>query len=105
MKDYDVVKLYAKTERYRAAVSSALTFLEDHPRSKYEEEVAFILVKNSYLLSKNSVESKKVERIEETKERYLKFVAQFPESEYRKTLADYNDLMEKELEELKLTGK
>lgn len=104
-KDYEAVMLYAKTERYRAAVSSALTYVEDHPMSRNEEEVSFILVKNSYLLSKNSVDSKKVERIEQTIERYLKFVAQFPESDYRKTLGGYHDLMTKELAELKLTGK
>lgn len=101
LKDYESVKLYSKTERYRAGVASALTFLEDHPMSKFEEEVFYILVKDSYMLSKNSIDSKKVERIEQTMERYRNFVAQFPESEYIKTLAGYYDLSEKELKELK----
>ena len=105
MKDYEAVKLYAKTERFRAAVSSALTFQEDHPMSKYEEEVFFILVENSYLLAKNSVSSKKKERIEQTIERYRTFVSQFPESGYIRTLEGYDKMMKKELEELNLTDK
>lgn len=105
IKDFEAVELYSRTQRYRAAVSSALTFMDDHPMSKHEEDVQFMLVENSYLLSKNSVDSKKVERIEQTIERYLKFVAQFPESKRRNALDGYHDLMKKELAELKLTGK
>ena len=103
-KDYDAVMLYNKTERYRAAVSSAITYLEDHPMTKHEEEINYVLVNNSYLLAKNSVESKKIERIEETIERYRTFVAQFPESDYIRPLSGQYDEMLKELEELKLNG-
>lgn len=103
-KDYEAVLLYAKTERYRAAVSSAQTYLQDHPMTKHDEEVNYILVKNSYLFAKNSIDSKKVERIEETIERYRTFVAQFPESNYIGTLSNYYDLMVKELEELNRNG-
>ena len=98
-KDFQAVKLYAKTENFRAAVSSAMTFMDDYPASTYKEEVYFILVKNSYLLSKNSVESKKLERIDLTMERYRTFVAEFPESKYATQVANYNDLAVKDKEE------
>src|SRR5690606_11888444 len=62
-KEFEAVKLYSKTENYRAAVSSAMTFMEDFPMSEFKEEAGFLLIKNSYLLSKNSVDSKKKERI------------------------------------------
>ncbi len=104
VKSYNSVKLYAKTENFHAAVSSALTFFEDYPRSKFTEEVYFILVKNSYLLCKNSVESKKMERIDDTFERYRTFVVQFPESKYRSTLAEYYDLLMEEKEQLTLSN-
>ena len=74
--------MYAKTEQYHAAVSSGLTFINDYPKSEYLEEIHYILVKNSYLLSKNSIESKKMERIEDTFERYRTFVELFPELPY-----------------------
>jgi outer membrane protein assembly factor BamD len=100
-KDYNAVQLYSKTEGYRAAVSSSLTFMDDFPMSGFKEEVYFILVKNSYLLLKNSVKSKKMARIDETIERYSNFVALYPESKYRNILANYHDLTLKEKKEFK----
>ncbi|MCR9173345.1 MAG: outer membrane protein assembly factor BamD [bacterium] len=79
-KDYESVLLYDKTANYNAAVTSAETFIEDFPISRYKEDVLRIAVENSYLLAKNSVENKKEERINNTIERYNNFVAQFPES-------------------------
>lgn len=104
-KDYTIVKMYAKTEQYHAAVSSGLTFINDYPKSEYLEEIHYILVKNSFLLSKNSVESKKMERIEDTFERYRTFVEQFPESDYQSSLAGYMDILNKEKDQLTISKK
>jgi outer membrane protein assembly factor BamD len=98
-KDYDGVRLYAKTENYRSAVTTALTFLEDYPLSKNKEEVCYLLVKNSYLLTINSIENKKCDRIEETIERYNTFVADFPNSVNKVELDDISDKMHKDLQE------
>jgi outer membrane protein assembly factor BamD len=86
LKDYDGVKLYDKTENYRAAVMAANTFLQDFPMSTHREEIAFILVQNSYLLTINSIENKKCERIDETKERCYNFANEFPDSELIKSV-------------------
>ncbi len=93
-KDYESVLLYDKTSNYNAAVTSAETFIEDFPISRYKEEVMRIAVENSYLLAKNSVDNKKEERISNTIERYNTFVAQFPES-------DQLDRLGKMVEELR----
>ncbi|MFK7784810.1 MAG: outer membrane protein assembly factor BamD [Crocinitomicaceae bacterium] len=98
-KAFESVRLYSKTENYRAAESSALTFLEDYPMSGFKEEVHYLLVLNSFYLAKNSVEKKKKERIEQTIERYSTFVAAFPDSKYVRTLASYDDSMRGELRE------
>jgi outer membrane protein assembly factor BamD len=74
--------------------------MEDHPRSKNKEIAYYLLVKNSYLLSKNSIDTKKKERIEQTIERYHNFVTEFPGSIYEKELSDDNELMKKELENI-----
>lgn len=100
LKDYDAVKLYSKTENYRAAVTAAMTFNEDYPRSRHKEEMSYLLVRNSYYLSLNSIDNKKKERIEQTIERYRTFVAEFPESSYKKEVNDINDVMHKELQKL-----
>ena len=104
-KDYTIVKMYSKTEQFHAAVSSGLTFIQDYPKSEYLEEIYYILVKNSYSLSKNSIESKKMERIEDTFERYRTFVELFPESKYRSSLAGYVDVLSKEKDQLTISNK
>lgn len=93
MKDYDAVKLYAKTENYRAAVTSALSFINDYPLSSYVEEVQYLLVKNSYFLAINSIEDKKCERVEQTIERYRTFAYSFPNSKYVVDLEQMNEKM------------
>lgn len=86
-KEYESVKQYSKTEYYRAAVVSAESFLDKYPRSNFREEIMELLVENSFLLAKNSIESKKLGRIEETSKRYSNFVAEFPNSTSQKRLA------------------
>jgi outer membrane protein assembly factor BamD len=84
LKEYEHVKLYDKTENYRAAVTSGEIFLENYSKSKFCEEVYFLIVKNSYLLSINSIESKKIERIDKTTERITNFAILYPNSNYLK---------------------
>lgn len=100
VKDFEAVKLYAKTENYRAAVTSSEIFVKNYPMSQFREEAYFILVHNSYLLAKNSIESKKLERTAQTLERYRNFVIEFPESRYLRSIGSEIDFTEKELERL-----
>ncbi len=85
------VRLYQRTQNYRAAVVSAESFLMNYPISEYREEVSAILVRNSYELTVNSVEEKKEERIKKTIERYENFVAEFPESSYLREFDRYKE--------------
>lgn len=98
-KEYKTVLQYSKTENYKAAISTSLTFLEDFPRSTFREEIHYILVENSFLLTKNSIDEKKKQRIEETIERYRNFVAEFPNTKYKKEVGSISDEMEKALQE------
>ena len=86
LKDFDAVKLYSKTENYRAAVTSCEIFMDKYINSRFTEEVNFLYVKNSVFLAKNSIESKKEERIEKSKERFLNFVKNYDKSIYFKEL-------------------
>jgi len=85
-KEFNNVMLYAQTERYRAAVASAEIFLDKYPASIHAEDVFSAMVRNSYYLCVNSVESKKSTRIDETIERMRKFEADFPGSDDLKSL-------------------
>ena len=104
-KDFEAVKLYSKTQNYRAAVASSKSFLEDYPRSGFREEIYFILVSNLNLLAVNSVENKKCERIEQTIESYRNFVAEFPETAYMSEIKKVSDKMDKEFEQFCNTEK
>ncbi len=99
-KDYEAVMLYNRTSQYNAAVTTAATFLADHPMSEFEEEVFFVLVDNSILLARNSIENKKKERIENAIERYRNFAARYPESNKLKGLSSRIEELEFMLKEI-----
>lgn len=86
LKDFDIVKLYSKTQNYKAAVTSASIFMEKYMSSKFKEEVNYLYVKNLISLTKNSIDSKKEERIDQTKESFLNFVENYGNSIYFKEL-------------------
>lgn len=91
-KDILNVRLYAKTENYRAATVAAEQFLENYPISAYREEASVLLLRSSYILTVNSIAEKIAERREKTKERYRNFLAEFPKSSY---LREFNNYIEK----------
>jgi outer membrane protein assembly factor BamD len=99
-KDFFTLKGYSDRIEYKAAITTALTFLSDYPSSIFKEETYYILVKNSYLITKNSIEDKKTQRIEETLERYRKFVSEFPSTKYKKEVDEISDAMEREFQEI-----
>ena len=102
-KEYDAVMLYNKTENYQAAVMAAETFLDDHPMSRYDEEVNYVLVDNSITLALKSVESKKKERIDQAIERYRTFAIRYPESNKLKGLNSRVGILESEKQNISST--
>jgi outer membrane protein assembly factor BamD len=97
IKDFETVKLYSKTESFKAAVTAAQLFLENYPRSRFTEEAWVLLVKNSFSLAKNSISSKKKERFEQTIERYRNFASLFSNSASVKELKYAETESQKEL--------
>lgn len=95
LKAFEAVKLYSKMEQYKAANTSADDFLQKYPASLVREQAYYILVKNSYLLAINSVETKKKERIDKAIERYLNFVAEFPNTSYLSEVKGYYNKLNK----------
>ena len=67
-------------DTYRAAQRSFANFNQSYPSSRFREETYFLEFKSAYLLSVNSIEDKKLERIEEAMNAYRTFVDRFPES-------------------------
>ena len=77
-------RLYYKLEDYKAAIVSLNNSLNDFPDSKHREDIMYMLVKASYLLASNSVQSKMKERYQSTVDEYYSFIAEFPKSKYKR---------------------
>lgn len=83
-KAYESAKAYYFRELWKEAMYAFANFVKDFPESSRIEEVQFLSLRASYLLAKNSIESKKQERVEKCMEDYLKFVDLHPQSPYLK---------------------
>jgi outer membrane protein assembly factor BamD len=104
MKQFENSKLYYRTENYKAAVTAFQGTLENYPESVYKEEILYLIVKSSYLLAVNSVQSKKRERLEATIKSYRTFVAAYPESAWITEVESIKSKTEKELENMASIG-
>ncbi len=98
VKAFDIAQLYVSTEKYKAAVISLTDYLKEYPGSEFKEESMFLMVKANYLYAEGSIETKKLDRYEDTIESYLNFVANFPEGQNVKKAEGYylESLKEKE---------
>lgn len=100
-KQFEYAKLYYKTERYKSAVVALNQTLEKFPESRYKEEIYYLLVKSNFELAINSIESKKMGRLDETLKSYRTFVAEFPDSKKRQELEGLKKQTERAIAEMK----
>lgn len=100
-KQFENSKLYHRTENYKAAVTAFEGTLEKYPESQYKEEILYLLLESRYLLAVNSVESKKLDRLEDTLKSYSTFVAAFPDSDWRNDAESIKQKTETEIEKMK----
>lgn len=88
-KAFNNAYLFYNIGDYKAAITSLKIVLEDYPDTKYREEILFTIVKSSFLLAENSIQSKKQERYKNTINYYLSFIDAFPESKMQKEAERY----------------
>ncbi|HRE75246.1 MAG TPA: outer membrane protein assembly factor BamD [Flavobacteriales bacterium] len=100
-KAFENAYLYYKIENYKAASIALTSMVDEYPNSRYVERAMYLIVKSDYLLAMNSIESKKLERFEQTLKSYTNFVSLFPQSTYRKELEGYQQNAAKLAELLK----
>ena len=99
-KAFENASQFAKTLKYKAAVSALKDFLRDYPASQYREEAMYLIVKCQYLLAEGSIEEKKLERMRTVGENYRTFAAAFPESTYLADAESYFRKSERQVEKL-----
>lgn len=65
-KQISIAKLYYQLEDYRSAIYTLSRVLEDYPLTDTKAEISFMAIDAYYKLALNSIESKKLQRFEET---------------------------------------
>ena len=100
-KEFDICNLYYKMEDYQAAITSYEAFMQDHPATKYREEILNNMVINYYRYAENSVRSKQRERYELAIEKYNTLCYVFPDSEYIAKLEPTINKIREKLEKYK----
>jgi outer membrane protein assembly factor BamD len=100
-KAYNNARLYYQTENYKSATIALNNLLRTFPESDRREEIEFLIIKSSYLLAINSIETKKEERLTATIESYHKFVDSFQNSKYIKEAESYYSNALRELDKMK----
>lgn len=83
-KSFISARLYYDLGYYKAAIIALRNSLSEYPETQYREEVLFLILKSSYLLADNSIESKRMERFQSTVDEYISFNSEFPESTHLK---------------------
>ncbi len=81
-KSYLSARLYYDLEDYKASIIALRNSLNEFPDTKYREELMFLLLKSSYLLAKNSVESKLKDRYQAAVDEYYSFISEFPKGKF-----------------------
>lgn len=81
-KAYEIAKQYYNIGDYKASVVAFGNVMKDYPGTAYTEELSFLTIKSYYMLARNSIESKKEERLNLAIESYVKFADSYPKSEY-----------------------
>ena len=79
-KAYRNAMLYHTIGDYKAAIVALKNVMLDFPDTQYREEILFTIVKSSYLLATNSIQSKQKERYKNTIDAYHIFIDNYPNS-------------------------
>lgn len=102
IKSYEIAKQYYQTTNYKSAIVAIGNVIKEYPDSKYNEELNYLLVRSHYLLTINSIDSKKPERANATVEAYFKFIDKYPKSTYLKDAESIYESALKLKEKLKI---
>jgi outer membrane protein assembly factor BamD len=102
-KAFENAKLYFHMDDFKASVTAFKNILHDFPSGKFREESAFYIIKAWYQLAENSIESKKIERYNESLRAYGEFTGNYSESKFKKEADVLADQARKKLEKINPT--
>jgi len=80
LKAYRSARLYYDMRDYKAAITALGNLQNDFPETERQEEIQFLILQSSYEYARKSIENKQTERFNNTIERYLEFIGEYPKS-------------------------
>ena len=101
-KAFNNAKLYLDMglqDDYRAAVIAFDNVLSEFPDTKYAEEMEFLSIKAQYLYAEQSHPRRREERYGKALDLYANFIAEYPESKFRKDADQLKQDAEKGVEQ------
>jgi len=84
---------------YRAAVIAFDNVLSEFPDTKYAEEMEFLSIKAQYLYAEQSHPRRQAERFGKALDLYASFIADYPDTKFRKEADQFKQDSEKGLAE------
>lgn len=90
-KSYRHAKLYFRLGDYKAAIFALRNTIKDFPDSRHRDELGSMVVKASYELAYNSIESKQQERYKDTIKECESYLEKYPESTYWREVSRVKD--------------
>lgn len=75
---------YYKIGKHKSAIVAFKNALRQYPMSSHREELMYYIISSGYELASNSIESKQTDRYLSMLDSYYSFIAEFPESKYKK---------------------
>lgn len=85
-KEFINARTYYKIGKHKSAVIALRNALAKYPQTPHREEILYLTTKSSYELASNSVHSLQRSRYLDMMDAYYTFIAEYPDSKYRKEL-------------------
>ena len=79
-KDFEIAKQYFTIRDYKAAISATENFISSYPGTPFREDALYYKFLSSYEIAINSIITKKLDRLNTTKELYSTILRYYPET-------------------------
>jgi len=96
-KAFEIAKQYNTIRDYKSALIVLEDFISDYPGTPYREDALFYLLDSSYELAVNSIQSKKLERLNNAKKLYDELIRTYPETKYLDKSNDMLNIIDEEI--------
>lgn len=87
-KAFEIAKQYNTIRDYKAALVVLENFIIEHPGTPFKEDALYYKLDSAFKLAINSIDQKKMERLEIAKEAYERLIKTYPETKYKSKADD-----------------